>query len=1699
VISTFMQATSPRIRSVTGATAAAMLLLAMGAVSDARAQFNGLSVPAFSMSFDPATIGPGSTAVLRYTITETSGSPVSDLAFVNVLPAGLMLSTPSGALSTCGDGTFDVVAGTNISFINGTVAAFANCEIEVLVTGAIVGTYMNVSGELTSSAGNSGTASADLVIAADRPGFSKSFSSAATVIGQRERLTFTFDNSLNTSAATNIQFSDTLPTGLVIADPANLSNTCNASISDPFSIDFSGGDVIAEPGSGVISVPPAAFPNQAAVAAGAACEIGVDVVSASIGLLDNISEPMDSAPPFAQTTTSGLAVDTMNSQGGSILLIKEFVSDPVPPGDSVVLRFTILNRDALEAASDIRFEDDLDATLSGLAATVLPATGSCGTSSQLTGSSLLSFTGGQLDARSQCSFDVTLQVPAGATPGIYPNASSAIEADFGGVEPVLGNIARDDLFVFAVPRLSKTFIENPAPSGGTTTIEFTIQNTSATSSATDLTFTDELTNFLPLPLPVTLPPPGFCGPSSTISIIPIGVSGQGLWIQSAELAPGASCTFQVGVNLPAGLPPSTVSNLTGPISGVVDGDAVTGSPVEAQLRILGTPSLTKTFLADPVQPGDTVDLQFTLQYSENASVGATDITFSDDLAATLTGLAAIGLPANDICGAGSQLSGTTSVTLTGASLLPGQSCTFVATLQVPAGAAPGPYPNTTSAPEATVLGATATGLAASDTLDIASLTFEKAFIDDPVLPGGTVTLSFTLRNDSATEAASDIFFTDSLSATLAGLTATGLPLNDVCGAGSQLQGTTFLIFTGGNLLPGDSCTFTVDLDVPAGAVPNDYLNATSNLTATVAGSNIVLPPATDVLMVDDLRLQLTKEFTDDPAGPGDTVTLEFTLDNLDGAAVVSDISFTDDVAASLSGLQATGLPINDVCGAGSQISGGSFLTLTGGNLPAGGQCVFSVTLQLPASLPSTGSVTNVTSEVSGTLGGLPVRGDPANAELLLQNLQFSKAFSSLAVAGGTLDLDYTISNPDPVNSAGGLAFTDNLGSVIPGLVAIGLPQSDICGTGSTLGGSSLITLNNASIAPGASCTFSVTLQLPAGTAPGDFISTSSDLTSGGLVVAPPATATLTVEPPPLFTKAFAASPIVAGAITSLTFIIDNSASALPAGALSFTDPLPTGLVLADPVNSSSTCSGSISAAPGSGTIDFSGGNVAVGASCTLSVDVRALIDGVLNNVTGVLSSSSGSSAPASANLTVTPAPVPGFSKSFNPDSLPLGDISELTLIIDNSGPLLDATGLNFSDPLPAGMLIATPSAANNGCGGTLTAPDGGASVQLSGGMVAAGATCQIRVNVTTTAVGALVNTTSALSSSLGSSPATTATLTVRIAPGFSKSFAPNPVAAGGISQLTFSIDNGAETVSADGLNFNDPLPSGMRIATPANAASNCSGGTLSAPDDGTQIEFAGGSVAAGATCTVTVDIAGEQPGAWLNTTSSLDSTLGVSPAASDTLVVNEDSDGVPAAVEDHAPNNGDGNNDGVPDGIQDDVASLPSFDGGGFITVVAAGGCDTLTEVQALAASSQSSPPPAAVSFPFGLIGFALPCENATVDIIFHAAASGFSESYFKFGPTTPGDPATNAWFDFTAGAPTGASVNGNVWTLLLADNVLGDSSGDDGIINDPGGPVLQILAEPEPVPALGGGMLALLALLLLVVGLHWRHFNNNQRARSSA
>jgi len=913
----------------------------------------------FSKTFTPDTIGPGATTTLVFTIQNLVSSPVSELAFTDALPAAVSIAVPANPTSTCGGTLTATDGGGTISLVDGQVGAYGTCIITVDVTSSTAGTHRNVTGVLAWSDGENGNAIDDLYVVTNRPGFSKSFAPSSVSYGGRSTLTFTIDNTANNASASNLTFADTFPAGMVVADPANASTTCT------------GGTVIAIPGTSTVSF------SGGTVLNGAACTVSVDVVATAVGALGNVSAELTSLVS-GTTRSSGKASAVLEVTASEIALIKSFTDDPAAPGSTVTLEFTILNLDRSETLTNIAFTDDLDATLAGLVATGLPASNVCGTGSQLSGDTTLALTGGSLAPEGSCTFSITLQVPVTATTGAYTNTTSLITADGG----LRGDPGSDVLYVSPAPLLTKEFTSDPVAAGDTVTLTFTVSNTSPVMGATSIAFIDDLTAFLPYPVSVGMPAGGFCGPGATMSLISLGTEEQGLSMTGGSLDEGGSCTFSVTINVPVGMPGGTYINITEQPTAEVGGETATGQPAIDQLVVIAAPKLSKSFTDDPVSPGDTVTLEFELALGGEAPGDATEIAFTDNLVGVVPGLTAIGLPANDVCGEGSQLAGTTNLSFTGGSLSPGESCVFSVTLQVPADAPYGTLGNQTSSVTADMLGLTGVATPATDSLTISDIFFAKTFVGDPVIPGDTVTLSFTISNTHPVSVASAIVFTDSLDAVLPGLVATGLPATDICGPGSQIAGTGSLSFTGGNVGPGDSCTFEVTLQVPGGASTGTYGNVTSDLTANYGTTAVMADPAVDMLEVRSDWLLFSKTFTDDPVLPGDMVTLEFEITNDHPTGSATGIGFTDNLTATLSGLTAIGLPASDVCGAGSQLSGTDLLTFSGGSLGPGASCTFTVTLQVPDTV-TPGIYVNTTGQAAGSIDGLQVIGDPAWDELTI--------------------------------------------------------------------------------------------------------------------------------------------------------------------------------------------------------------------------------------------------------------------------------------------------------------------------------------------------------------------------------------------------------------------------------------------------------------------------------------------------------------------------------------------------------------------------------------------------------------------------------------------------------------------------------------------------------------------------------------------
>ena len=202
----------------------------------------------------------------------------------------------------------------------------------------------------------------------------------------------------------------------------------------------------------------------------------------------------------------------------------------------------------------------------------------------------------------------------------------------------------------------------------------------------------------------------------------------------------------------------------------------------------------------------------------------------------------------------------------------------------------------------------------------------------------------------------------------------------------------------------------------------------------------------------------------------------------------------------------------------------------------------------------------------------------------------------------------------------------------------------------------------------------------------------------------------------------------------------------------------------------------------------------------------------------------------------------------------------------------------MTDNLPAGLLVATPSNAATTCnGGTLVANPGTATVSYSGGALDNGATCTISFDVAGVSPGDLVNNAGPLTSNAGDSGSASAILRVNPLPALSKAFDPDQVVVGDSTLVLLTIDNSGSTQPVTGLAFVDDLPQGMRVASPNQASHDCGAGSLVAPVGSVSVSFSGGTVAAGAVCTVRFAVVATLEGNLTNITSPLLSDVGSAP------------------------------------------------------------------------------------------------------------------------------------------------------------------------------------------------------------------------------
>jgi hypothetical protein len=392
---------------------------------------------------------------------------------------------------------------------------------------------------------------------------------------------------------------------------------------------------------------------------------------------------------------------------------------------------------------------------------------------------------------------------------------------------------------------------------------------------------------------------------------------------------------------------------------------------------------------------------------------------------------------------------------------------------------------------------------------------------------------------------------------------------------------------------------------------------------------------------------------------------------------------------------------------------------------------------------------------------------------------------------------------------------------------------------------------------------------------------------------------------PTLAKAFAPASVNTGMASTLTITLGNTNATAATLTAALTDTFPSGLVVAATPNAATTCpGGTVNAAAGDGFVTLSGsGTVQIPAngSCTLTVNVSSATAGSYANSipAGALITNAGSNqTSADATLTVTTA---GPLVCSGPLNHAIGNDTNGSSINWISGSIVDAdpssgydinlynsSGLtmwwNDAPAINAGVAASTSS--SNYSVLTNGATIGSSSIwsRTNGAMNAfragvngylgfrfdcssiGGTTCYGYLHLTTTATTGFPATIADYCYDNSGAAITIPGTPPPIAPTLAKAFAPSSVAIGASSTVTLTLANANATADTLSAALTDTLPSGLVVATPANAATTCPGGSVSASSGAGSFALASGAqIPANGSCTVTVSVSSAAPGSYVNT------------------------------------------------------------------------------------------------------------------------------------------------------------------------------------------------------------------------------------------
>jgi uncharacterized repeat protein (TIGR01451 family) len=984
---------------------------------------------------------------------------------------------------------------------------------------------------------------------------------------------------------------------------------------------------------------------------------------------------------------------------------------------------------------------------------------------------------------------------------------------------------------------------------------------------------------------------------------------------------------------------------SGSISGIQNSAPVTNTGAVSQsvnVRALTRPEISKNFSSSTlVLGGGTATLTITVANSNPVPIANFSVTDVFPELGLNGGIIRVATPPNatSSCTATgsaaifSPAPGDKTVTASAGTLPANGSCTL--TVRVEADHTNGAF--TTGARSNVINAATqfsndvgiAAAANASANITVNSPLGVTKSVSPPAIQSGT-TGSFTITfSNSSNTPLNIVSFTDSpidgITGNAYGLLVDTTSTTCVGGVTTTTPNSQGVTLTGGTIPAGGSCSVTINFTgtVQTAYTTITYTNTINQGAVDVGNPTIVSEPRSAAVTVYDV-LNINKTVTPANAAPGSAVRYSVTVENWSGSAL-NNLVITDVLSNGQTFLNGTINGINysptTNCTSvtTSNATGASTVVLTIDSVPAlsvgpplvPGSCTVNFWVMTSVSGGAYSNQLGPGSVCSGAIcNGSSSGGASGNTvDTLVVAKTFSHAGttqppSPLARPEGTIvRMAFTLSNRS-INPLTNVNIADTLPVSGTEQLRIANPSNAATTCGGVITadpGTSSVALNGGTVparassagVPGTGAEGVCALYVDVVGAAGSYDNTAvvtANQTYANNTAAPLSVnsnnATLTYLSTLSASKSFSPALVSSGGRSTLRIRVGNS-GAVALTNVAVTDPLPSGMVVANPSNAYTTCAGStsITAVSGSNSAGLTGALIAGNGNCDFIFDVIATgnTNWVNTIPAGNITADGGvrNQTPVSATLAYQIPVGLSVAKSTFPGTLTFpGQASELTITLTNGGTAVSNLSLTdyftldgTANTAPNGMVIAAITRGLTTCpGGGVLAQPGGRSVTVSGVTLAPNASCTVKVNVTSTATGGITNIippgSIANDQGLSNSGQASTSLATQSNIGVTKQFTPNLVKPGERSRLRITFFNPTAQPAAQ-VSVTDTLPTGVTVPAGANPTTTCAGAALAVPS-ANQVQISGANLAAAngaiaASCQAEIDVMVSSAGEYINT------------------------------------------------------------------------------------------------------------------------------------------------------------------------------------------------------------------------------------------